>query len=56
MRPIRIIAGIAVFGASSWISAFAAETLGIPPEISFLTMGGILSFLGGILFYSGVVR
>jgi hypothetical protein len=28
--------------------------LGIPESLSFLTVGGILAFAGGIVFYSGV--
>ena len=54
MRPVRMIAGVALFLVSSWVSPYMADILGIPEEISFLMVGGILSFAGGILFYSGV--
>jgi hypothetical protein len=54
MDIIRIIAGIVLFAASSWLSPYISESLGIPESIAFLTVGGILSFAGGILFYSGV--
>ena len=54
MRLIRMIAGVALFLVSSWVSPYMADILGIPEEISFLMVGGILSFAGGILFYSGV--
>jgi len=54
MNAFRMIAGIALFLASSWISPYLADVLGIPGEIGFLCIGGILSFLGGMLFYSGV--
>ena len=56
MRLFRMVLGVAVFAASSWASPYLADIAGIPTELSFLTVGGILSFLGGILFYSGVVR
>jgi len=54
MNIFRMLIGIALFLASSWISPYLADVLGIPGEIGFLCIGGILSFLGGMLFYSGV--
>ena len=54
MNIIRMIAGIGLFLASSWISPYLSEVLGIPETLSFLTIGGILAFMGGIVFYSGV--
>ena len=54
MRPIRIALGAGMFLASSWLSPFLSDVLGIPETISFLTVGGILAFFGGMLFYSGV--
>ena len=54
MRPLRMIAGVVLFLVSSWVSPYLSDVLGIPEELSFLTFGGILSFLGGIVFYSGV--
>ena len=56
MRLFRMVLGVAVFAASSWASPYLADIAGIPTGLSFLTVGGILSFLGGALFYSGVVR
>ena len=54
MNLFRMLIGITLFLASSWISPYLADVLGIPSEIGFLCIGGILSFLGGMLFYSGV--
>ncbi|MDY4580895.1 MAG: hypothetical protein SPC89_05580 [Candidatus Methanarcanum hacksteinii] len=54
MRIIRMMLGIAAFAASSWISAYLSDVLDIPEEIAFISIGGILAFLGGMLFYSGV--
>ncbi len=54
MDIIRMVSGVGLFAASSWLSPFIAEALNIPEAISFLTVGGILSFAGGIIFYSGV--
>ena len=54
MDIIRMIIGVALFAASSWLSPYISESFGIPESIAFLTVGGILSFAGGILFYSGV--
>ena len=54
MKPIRVIIGLALFVASSWISAYLSDVLSIPENIAFLSIGGILAFAGGIVFYSGV--
>ena len=54
MNLFRMLIGMILFLASSWISPYLADILGIPEEIGFLCIGGILSFLGGMLFYSGV--
>ena len=54
MNVIRMVAGIALFLASSWISPYITDVLGIPESITFLTVGGVLAFMGGIIFYSGV--
>ena len=54
MNVIRMLVGAALFLASSWISAYVSESLGIPETISFLTIGSVLGFAGGIVFYSGV--
>ena len=54
MNFIRIAAGVGLFLASSWVSPYLSDVLGIPESISFLTVGGILAFMGGIVFYSGV--
>lgn len=54
MNFIRMAIGAGLFLASSWLSPFLSDVLGIPETISFLTVGGILAFMGGIVFYSGV--
>lgn len=54
MKPIRVIIGLALFAASSWISAYLSDVLSIPEDIAFLSIGGMLAFAGGIVFYSGV--
>ena len=54
MKLIRVVIGIALFFASSWISAYLSDVLAIPEDIAFLSIGGILAFAGGIVFYSGV--
>ena len=54
MRPARILMGAGMFLLSSWISLYVSDVLGIDGGISFLTVGGVLSFFGGMLFYSGV--
>ena len=54
MNVLRMCIGLALFLASSWTSPYLADVLGIPEEIGFLMVGGILTFLGGMLFYSGV--
>ena len=54
MKLIRMMIGIGLFLASSWISPYISDVLGIDEGISFLTVGGVLAFMGGIVFYSGV--
>ena len=54
MDIVRMVIGVSLFLVSSWVSPYISEVLGIPEAISFLTVGGILSFMGGIVFYSGV--
>ena len=54
MDIIRMVIGIVLFLVSSWVSPYISDVLGIPETISFLTVGGILAFMGGIIFYSGV--
>ena len=54
MNIIRMAAGVGLFLASSWLSPYLSDVLGIPETISFLTVGGLLAFMGGIVFYSGV--
>ena len=54
MRVIRMAIGVGLFLASSWISPYVSDVLGIDEGISFLTVGGVLAFMGGIVFYSGV--
>ena len=50
-----MMVGAGLFLASSWVSPYMADILGVPEELSFLMVGGILSFTGGIVFYSGVI-
>ena len=54
MDIIRMVIGIVLFLVSSWVSPYISDVLGILETISFLTVGGILAFMGGIIFYSGV--
>ena len=54
MNVIRMFLGILLFLLSSWISPFISDVLGLDQGISFLAVGGVLAFLGGMIFYSGV--
>jgi len=54
MNVLRMAVGVALFLVSSWISPYIGEVLGIPESIAFLTVGGMLAFMGGMIFYSGV--
>ncbi|MBE6522069.1 MAG: hypothetical protein E7Z62_02930 [Thermoplasmata archaeon] len=54
MDILRMAVGVILFAASSWLSPFISESFGIPETLAFLSVGGILSFAGGIIFYSGV--
>ncbi len=50
---LRTVAGVALFGLGAWASPYLADVLGISPTIVYLVFGGVLSFVGGMLFYSG---
>ena len=54
MNIIRMAIGVGLFLASSWLSPYISDVLGIDEGISFLTVGGVLAFFGGMVFYSGV--
>lgn len=54
MRPARILAGISLFGASAWLTPLVSDYLGTSEIFGFVTVGGILAFVAGVLFYSGV--
>ena len=54
MNLIRMAAGAGLFLLSSWVSPFISDVLGLDQGISFLAVGGVLAFLGGMVFYSGV--
>jgi len=43
-----------MFLLSSWISMYISNVLEIDEGLSFLTVGGVLAFFGGMVFYSGV--
>ena len=54
MNIIRMAIGVGLFLASSWLSPYISDVLGIDEGLSFLTVGGVLAFFGGMVFYSGV--
>ena len=54
MNVIRVIVGAGLFLASSWLSPYLGDVLGVPESLSFPVVGGLLAFAGGIVFYSGV--
>ena len=54
MNFVRIAVGAGMFLLSSWISMYISDVLEIDEGLSFLTVGGVLAFFGGMVFYSGV--
>lgn len=54
MKPFRMMAGISIFGASAWLTPMVSEMLGTSEVFGFVTVGGLLAFLAGAVFYSGV--
>ena len=50
----RVILGLLLFVAAAWASPYMADVLDVPSTIVYLTFGGTLSFVAGMLFYSGV--
>jgi hypothetical protein len=54
MNRIRMGAGILLLLASSWISAYISGVGGYGGPLPFAAVAGAGSFLGGMVFYSGV--
>ena len=50
----RIVLGLLLFVLAAWMSPFMADVLDVDETIVYLTFGGTLSFVAGMLFYSGV--
>ena len=50
----RIVLGLLLFVLAAWMSPFMADVLDVDNTIVYLTFGGTLSFVAGMLFYSGV--
>ena len=54
MRPKRMIAGAVLFAASSMAAAYVSDVLGLDSGLSYLAVGGVIAFFGGMLFHSGM--
>lgn len=54
MKPTRFLAGISLFAASGWLSPMISDLLGISQIVGFITVGGLMAFAAGALFWSGV--
>ena len=52
--PHRVALGLLLFVLAAWTSPFMADVLDVDDTIVYLTFGGTLSFVAGMLFYSGV--
>ncbi len=52
--PHRVALGLLLFVLAAWMSPFMADVLDVDDTIVYLTFGGTLSFVAGMLFYSGV--
>lgn len=56
MRILRVISGISLFCASGWLAPAVSDAFGISQILGFFTVGGVMAFLGGVLFHSGLRR
>ena len=54
MRIMRMIAGISMFGASAWLAPMISEAFRLSQIFGFVTVGGLMAFIGGAIFYSEV--
>ena len=54
MRPTRMLGGISLFAGSGWLSPMVSNLLGISQVIGFVTVGGLMAFIAGAMFWSGV--
>ena len=56
MRPTRFLAGTSIFAASVWLSPLISDLLGTSQVFGFVTVGGLMAFIGGAVFWSGLDR
>ena len=52
--PHRVALGLLLFVLAAWMSPYMADVFDVDDTIVYLTFGGTLSFVAGMLFYSGV--
>jgi len=55
MRLIRMISGITILSASTWMGPAVSEFLGVSEVFGFVGFGAIFAFFGGVLFCSGLM-
>lgn len=54
MKILRLAGGVSIYGASAWIAPMIADLFNISQIVGFVTVGGLMAFVGGMVFYSGV--
>lgn len=56
MRIIRMISGITLLSASAWMGPALSNWFDVSEVFGFVGFGSLVAFLGGCLFFSGLVE
>lgn len=54
MRIVRMISGITMLTASAWMGPALSNILDVSEVFGYVSVGSLLAFIGGIIFYSGL--
>ena len=54
MKILRMVAGISLFCSTVWLSPMVSEIFGFSQIFGFVTVGGLMAFVAGAIFWSGV--
>ncbi len=50
----RVVLGLGLFVASSWVVPMVANLIGLTGPMVYATFGSLLAFTGGMVMHSGV--
>lgn len=54
MNPYKVALGILLLVISVWMVPYVSDLLGVEGSLSYLAVGSVPAFVGGMVFHSGV--